>query len=305
MVAKFNYDDSGKESGNLSGRLKNFGKSSFSGLKALIGSTIGLGAVGLLAVVGYNTCTTYVKSNEFAVMQVDMSLGGLLGKQGMHEEKYDTGTHIQIPTFQKLHRFPKDLQVLTLKSQNTSTENSRYIKYSNPAHIQTSDGFFIDLDVSIIYRIKDPFKVITTIGAGKLYEDNGIIPQVEPILKETMGKLKPEDFYNSKQRELKQTEAKNAFNELLESKGLYVEHVLTRFPNFHKEVQAKIEGRNLQEQTKYMNIAKAGEAAVESELKKIVQEGKSLVDIKLMKGTNYMTRKSAEMQAYEKIKKSE
>ena len=94
-------------------------------------------------------------------------------------------------------------------------------------------------------------------------------------------------------------------NELLESKGLYVEHVLTRFPNFHKEVQAKIEGRNLQEQTKYMNIAKAGEAAVESELKKIVQEGKSLVDIKLMKGTNYMTRKSAEMQAYEKIKKSE
>ena len=55
------------------------------------------------------------------------------------------------------------------------------------AHIQTSDGFFVDVDVSILYHIKDPYMVFTTIGPGKLYEDNGIIPKAEPALKGDSG----------------------------------------------------------------------------------------------------------------------
>ena len=65
------------------------------------------------------------------------------------------------------------------------------------AHIQTSDGFFVDVDVSILYHIADPYKVITTIGPGRLYEDNGIIPKVESKLKETLGEMTTEEFYNS------------------------------------------------------------------------------------------------------------
>ncbi|MGD9974665.1 MAG: hypothetical protein AB7S77_16515 [Desulfatirhabdiaceae bacterium] len=50
--------------------------------------------------------------------------------------------------------------------------------------------FFVD--VSMLYHIKDPYLVFTTIGPGKLYEDNGIIPKAEPALKETLGKLTTE-----------------------------------------------------------------------------------------------------------------
>ena len=258
-----------------------------------------------MLLVLYATCTKYVKPNEFGIMQVDVSPAGMLGKQGIHSNLYEAGIHFQVPGLQKIHIFPKELLVLTLKSDEASPEaNTKSVRYSNPAHIQTSDGFFIDLDVSIIYRIVDPYRVITTIGGGKLYEDNGILPKAEPILKETMGKLKPEDFFNSILRFEKQVEARSILNGLLLEKGIRVEHVLVRYPKYHPDVQARIEGRNLQEQTRFANIAKAAEAAADSQLKRIVEEGKAAVTIRLTNGLNYVTRKRAEMEAYERIKKS-
>ena len=263
------------------------------------------GVVAFLLLLLYATCTKYVKPNEFGIMQVDVSPAGMLGKQGIHSNLYEAGIHFQVPGLQKIHIFPKELLVLTLKSDEASPEaNTKSVRYSNPAHIQTSDGFFIDLDVSIIYRIVDPYRVITTIGGGKLYEDNGILPKAEPILKETMGKLKPEDFFNSILRFEKQVEARSILNGLLLEKGIRVEHVLVRYPKYHPDVQARIEGRNLQEQTRFANIAKAAEAAADSQLKRIVEEGKAAVTIRLTNGLNYVTRKRAEMEAYERIKKS-
>ena len=280
-------------------------------LKLFFGDGSGLLLLGLvfavLAVVFvYSVCTCYVKPNEFGVMQVDVSPLGLFGRQGIHTNVYNTGIHIQVPGLQKIHKFPKDLQVLTLKPDPHSAESAyRFITYANPAHIQTSDGFYIDLDVSIIYRITNPYQVITSVGAGKLYEDNGLIPKAEPMLKETMGKLKPEDFFNSTLRAEKQEEARLALNNLLREKGIAVEHVLVRYPKYHPDVQARIEGRNLQEQTRHANMAKAKEAAADAELKRVVEEGKALVSIKLTNGTVYAARRRAEMQSYERIKKSE
>ncbi len=74
---------------------------------------------------------------------------------------------------------------------------SIYARKDKAAHIQTSDGFFVDVDVSILYHIADPYKVFTIIGPGNLFEDNGIIPKTEPALKETLGELTTEQFYNS------------------------------------------------------------------------------------------------------------
>ena len=92
-----------------------------------------------------------------------------------------------------LHVFPKDLQVFDLSSVRTQS-SSRFIDKS--AHIQTSDGFYVDVELSIIFKIVDAYKVIQTIGPGELYFLNGILPKTEPVLKETLGKLTTEEFYN-------------------------------------------------------------------------------------------------------------
>ena len=278
------------------------------GKRNILKGVAGLAVVGTL--FGYATCTKYVGPDEFGVMQVDYSPAGMLGKQGIQEGLYDTGIHLQIPGFQKIHTFPKKLQVLTLKA-NRSKEgleeraSSRYVRFENPAHIQTSDGYFIDLDVSIIYKITDPYKVITTIGAGKLYEDNGIVPVAEPILKETLGKLRPEDFFRSELRLKKQIEAREALNSSLNPKGLAVDHVLVRYPNYHPDVQQKIENRNIEEQQKEKNKTLALESEATARLQKITEEGKANVSIILTNGYTYVSRREAEMQAYDRVKRSD
>src|SRR5439155_1508061 len=86
------------------------------------------------------------------------------------------------------------------------------------------DGFFINLDVSILYRVIDPYKVVREFGAGALYEQNGIVFQAEPTLKATMGTLHPEDFFNATQRVAKQDEARDKFNEFLFPRGRRATH---------------------------------------------------------------------------------
>jgi len=45
--------------------------------------------------------------------------------------------------------------------------------------------------VSILYHVKDPYRVFTLLGPGRLFESNGIVPKAEPILKQTLGELTP------------------------------------------------------------------------------------------------------------------
>ena len=173
------------------------------------------------------------------------------------------------------------------------------------AHIQTSDGFFVDVDVSFLYHIKDPYLVFTTIGPGTLFEDNGIIPKAEPALKETLGKLTTEEFYNSPMRVQKTEEAKIRLNSELNLKGIEVDQVLVRYFIYSKEIQKNIEEKKLQDQMVFTNQAAARAAKEEAELKKIVQEGMVIAAVELEKGKAYVTRKIAEKDLYVRKKKAE
>src|SRR5581483_3060868 len=148
----------------------------------------------------------------------------LTGAAGIHTNIYDTGVHWLLPGCEKFLVFPKSVRAVTLhgKGRGGGDESSKYVHYEDAAHIQTSDGFFINLDVSILYRVVDPFKVVREFGAGALYEQNGIIFQAEPTLKSTMGTLNPEDFFNAQKRVAKQEESRDKFNEFLVPRGLKV-----------------------------------------------------------------------------------
>ncbi len=267
---------------------------------------ITLGTAALIGVSAYALCTKYVRPNEYGIMQVDVPLMGMFGKKGIHENVYETGVYLEVPGCQKIHKFPKDIQVLSLSAtEKINDDKKEYTRVIPAAHIQTSDGFFIDLDVSIMYRIKDPVKVIKNLGAGKLYEDNGIIPRAEPILKETLGQLNPEDFYNSERRVNKQDEAMKLFNERLSPLGLEVEHVLVRYPKYHPQVQERIEGRKLQDQLAFKNQSESLQSAAEAELKKTVSLGEAAMKVELEKGKAYITTKTADIDLYKRTKYAE
>src|SRR5262249_20283394 len=179
-------------------------------------------------------CFTYVGPNEYGIKVVRVPL---LGARGVHKEVYDTGLHLVLKPFdlEKMYLFPKDLQVLDLTG--TREEAAREASVSKAAHIQTSDGFFVDVDVSILYNIVDPYLVFTHLGTGRLFETNGIVPKAEPVLKQTLGELTTEEFYNSPLRSGKARDATDLLNRDLAPYGLKVDQVLVRYFRYTEEMQ--------------------------------------------------------------------
>ena len=249
--------------------------------------------------IAYNLFFVYVQPDEYGIKVNRIGM-----TRGVQKQIYHAGLTFVMPFgFQQIYRIPKGIQVLELTNfPDTASSSARK---DRAAHIQTSDGFFVDVDVSMLYHIKDPYLVFTTIGPGKLYEDNGIIPKAEPALKETLGKLTTEEFYNSPMRVKKAEEAKEKLNAELNSKGIEVDQVLVRYFRYSPEIQKNIEEKKLQDQMVFTNQAAARAAKEEAELKKIIQEGLVIAAVEIEKGKAYVTRKIAEKDLYVRKIKAE
>jgi regulator of protease activity HflC (stomatin/prohibitin superfamily) len=291
-------------SGGRGSRLSGFG----SALKQMAPTGAALILVLIVGFLGmvYATCTQYIEPDQFAVVQVDVSMPLFTGPSGIHTNIYETGIHWRMPGCEKYLVFPKSVRAVTLHGKGRSQETPElFVRYEDAAHIQTSDGFFINLDVSILYHVVDPYLVVHKFGAGNLYEQNGIVLQAEPTMKSTMGTLHPEDFFDATKRVAKQDETRDKFNELVRPWGLRVDHVLIRYPQYHEAVQSRIEARNIQEQTKQKNIEETKLAQALADLKEVVNQGEAGLSIKLMEGSNSVTRLTAQMESYRRKKQSD
>jgi len=262
----------------------------------------------------YVTCTTYVGPGEFGVKQVLYSPFGLFGPMGTQNRIYETGIHHQFPTMEKILRFPKTIQVLTMRddpdprqkvTETISENDEKFTRLVKAAYIQTSDGFYVKMDASILYCIEDPVKLVNMVGAGKLYEDNGILPIAENAIKVRLGTLQPEDFFDAKIRVAKLDEARDLMNEKLRPMGLKVKHVLARYPHLHPDVAARVEENNMQKQTKLLNVSLTAQAAAEAELAKVVNEGTAAKGVALQKGKAFQIERTSEKELYERTKKAE
>jgi regulator of protease activity HflC (stomatin/prohibitin superfamily) len=248
------------------------------------------------------SCFTYVGPSEYGIKVVRVPV---LGQRGVHKEVYDTGFHLVLKPFdlEQMYLFPKDLQVLDLTGARE--EAAREASVGKAAHIQTSDGFFVDVDVSILYNIVDPYVVFTRLGPGRLFETNGIIPKAEPVLKQTLGELTTEEFYNSPLRTAKVQFATDLLNRDLGPYGLKVDQVLVRYFRYTEEIQKNIEERKLKDQLVFKNQAEGRAATEGAKLKKAIQEGQAAVDIKLQEGRAYITTKEAERDLYVRRKRAD
>ena len=262
----------------------------------------------------YLTCTTYIGPGEFGVKQVLYSPFGLFGPMGTQNKIYETGIHHQFPTVERILRFPRTIQVLTMRdnpdarekiTETISSTDEKFTRIVKAAYIQTSDGFYVKMDTSILYCIEDPVKLVNRVGAGKLYEDNGILPVAENAIKVRLGTLQPEDFFDAKIRVAKLDEARDLMNEKLQPMGLKVKHVLARYPHLHPDVASRVEENNLQKQTKLLNVSLTAQSAAEAELAKAVNEGTAAKGVALQKGKAYQVQRESEKDLYERTKKAE
>jgi regulator of protease activity HflC (stomatin/prohibitin superfamily) len=265
--------------------------------KRVFNTSLAVSSIGVFFIVVFlwSMCFVYVKPYEFGVKERKIGV-----ERGIEDHVYGSGYHFVIPRFEKIYRFPKKLLLfdLTNAPQNRLTRNDKAV------HIQTSDGFFVDVDVSILYRIQDPLKVIRKLGTGEAYITDGIAPKAEPILKETLGKLTTEEFYNPYSRVEKMLLAKEQLQIELEPKGLVVEEVLIRYFKYSDEIQRSIEDKKLKDQLVFKNQSEAKAAIENALLSKTITEGEANIKIELEKGKAYIVKKNAARDLYVRAKKA-
>jgi regulator of protease activity HflC (stomatin/prohibitin superfamily) len=246
--------------------------------------------VGVVIIAGFvilQTCFVYIQPNEQGIKQVKIGIG-----KGIQEEVYGPGLAFVKPFMDKMHRFPREVQVLDLTG-------------NNKAIIQTSDGFSVDVEVTILYRISDPLMLIQTLGAGDNYITQGVNPKALPYLKESLGELTTEDFYNSPLRVEKANKARDLLNTEMQSKGISVEHVLVRYFEYTTEIQRNIEEKKLQDQLVFKNQSESRAATEAAQITRITEEGEANVLITLQEGEAYKITKDAEKDLYVRSKKAE
>ncbi len=253
----------------------------------------GFFALILVSAFVFNTCFVYIKPNEYGIKKINIG-----ANKGIREKVYDTGLHLVLPlSFQEMHHFPKNVQVLEMTNRLPSRNRGKRV-FQNAVRIQTSDGFFVDVDVSIFYRIQDPYKVITTIGPGDRFIRQGILPKAEPVLKEALGTLTTEDFYNSPLRVQKVELAQRLLQSELEPKGLTIDHILLRYFHYTDEIQRNIEDKKLKDQAAFKNQSESRAAEQRNKLRKVRQEGKAKILVRLQEGKAYVQKKNADKDLY-------
>jgi len=115
-----------------------------------------VGASLIVVLFGYNSCTTYVKPAEAGVKQINFGIGRASSVRLWHRPPLRRGGGDDAPV-------PVRLQVLEL-SNSRSEEDLEGHRIAPGVNIQTSEGYAVQLDLTVLYRIADPLKVMQTIG---------------------------------------------------------------------------------------------------------------------------------------------
>jgi len=256
-----------------------------------------VGASLLVLLVGYNSCTTYVRPGEAGVKQIKFGLG-----KGIEPFVYGTGLHY-VGVGETMHRFPTRLQVLELSnSRGEGSEEMEGHRIGPGVNIQTSEGYAVQVDLTVLYRIADPLKVMQTIGPGRLFEDSAVIPRALQDLRRALGELDAEDFYRGDKRVQKARAAQQALEAELRDKGIDVVQVLIRRYTYDQRYQQAIEQRKIQDQTVYKNEAEAKSASAAAAKNKIVAEGAAAVQVELARGEAEVKKLEAEADLYRRKK---
>lgn len=253
----------------------------------------------------YFGLTQTIAPDEVGVRQVYVG-----PSKGVGQVQYGPGMHLVISGYERLHTFPADLQVLDLNDEelawvqagNAMPEDYRV---APSIRIQTSEGYQVTVDVTILFRIVDPYVIATTVGPGRLYETKVVTPQADKILRQTLGRLDAEDFYNDEKRSAAAAEAQKELTADLAQWGLEVMTVLVRDYTYDSRYQDAIEQRKIQDQTVFKNKAEAVAATQAAEKDRVLAEGRANIAVEQERGRAEVRKIAAEADLYFRQKVAE
>ena len=225
----------------------------------------------------------------------------LTGKPGISKKTLKTGLYLIIPFAEKLDKFNARIQKLDF----VAPENMKRQKNNQNIFVQTSDGTFVYVDATLLFKVdeENAYKLLATLGHN--YVNQKVRPEFISVLKAKLGELKAEDFFNPEKRETKVKEALDELNKRLEKNGIKAVNILVRDYFYSKEYEEAIKEKKIADQIQLLNIVKTEQAKQLAELKKTEAYGDALAKVELEKGKAEAKKINADADNYLKTKEAE
>jgi regulator of protease activity HflC (stomatin/prohibitin superfamily) len=256
---------------------------------------VGIVIVALLMIRG--CAMTYVPPDQIGIRQI--ALGG---SKGLQKAPVLPGYRREIATYENIHTFPRDIQVV---------EFTNHPEERDPAHqpiptikVPTVDGYPVDVDVTVLYRIADPYLVASKFGFGNTYRDAVVVRFTDPAVKQFLGELLAEQFYGV-ERLVRVAALRKDLTARFAANGLELADILIRQYDYPEIFQSLTEQKKIQDQAVLANRVFAKQAEVQTRLNQAKAEGQNLINVKAAEFTAQITEINARRDLYERQKRAE
>jgi regulator of protease activity HflC (stomatin/prohibitin superfamily) len=240
---------------------------------------------------------TYVPPDQIGVRQVAYGPG-----KGLQKKPVYPGYQRELTSYERIHTFPRAIQAVEFT--NNSQEAGAGTRQLPAVRVPTVDGYPVDVDVTVLYRIAEPYQVASRFGFGKNYEEAVVIRFTDPLVKQHLGQLLAEQFYGDA-RLLKVHALKAALKERFKENGLHLVDVLVRQYDYPETFQALTEQKKIQDQSVLANREFTKQAEVQTRLNQVLAEGQNLMNVKTSEFNAQITGINAAKDLYERQKRAE
>jgi regulator of protease activity HflC (stomatin/prohibitin superfamily) len=240
---------------------------------------------------------TYVPPDQIGMRQVSFGFG-----KGLQKAPVEPGYRREISGYETVRTFPRDVQIVEFT--NSPSETGAGHRRIGAIKVPTVDGYPVDVDVTVLYRIADPYKVVSRFGFSDAYEEAVVVRFTDPLVKQFLGKLLAEQFY-ADERHRHIAELKTELGRNLRENGLALEDVLIRQYDYPETFQALTEQKKIQDQSVLANRQFAKQAEVQTRLNQVAAEGQNLINVKAAEFQAQITEINAKRDLYERQKRAE
>lgn len=245
------------------------------------------------------TCLiTYLKPDEIGLRQISFG-----PSKGLQKELVQPGYRRQIRGYETVRTFRRDLQAVEFTNAESERGSADH-RTVGALNVPTVDGYPVTVDVTVLYRIADPFLVVSKFGFGRAYEDNVVIRLTDPAIKKHLGELRAEEFYRD-QRLVKVRALKQEIAARFKENGIQLADVLIRHYYYPETFQSLTEQKKIQDQSVLTNRALAKKAEVETRLRQTAAEGQNAINVRTAEFQAQITGINAQRDLYERSKRAE
>lgn len=215
--------------------------------------------------------------NRFAEYRVEDPFTGKMVSSSVSPTEYGEGIHLKLP-WVSVDRFNVKTQDYTMSRIVGEGE----VAQDDRIRTVTSEGLYVDLDITILYRLNAAMADSIRRGIGREgeYQVTVVRPNIRSAIREVASNFKAAEIYGESRGQV-QVQIYDKLVSALEPRGINIESVLLRDVGLPEELTKAIEAKQQAEQDALRMEFVIQKEALEAERKLIEAEGIAAANLEI------------------------